>query len=524
MPAVNPDIKCGPGRGPACTLPALLDEALSLYGPSPLIVFDDGSAMSYAQAISLSRDMAKRLQAMGAGKGERVVSISGPSAEAALLFWACAIVGAIFVPLDNAISGERLGSILEKTSPKALFMDEGYAHKERAALFNTVSYRTDDSGKDGLKSFSDWLLEGEGQLQPIEVLPSDAAVVLFTSGTSGEPKGVVLSHAALCSSARLMKEAYCWNQEDRLFSTGGFHTMSGIRNPCVAALCAGASFIMATQEERANAPFASELMERLGATILCTVPAFLAQFTSFSDKVRKGFARKLRLAMCTGTSLPTAVEEAFEGLYGIPVLNYYGLTETSGICIGVKPGMETRCRGTIGVPLGSTKVRLDRNGMEAEAGEAGELWIMTENLMSGYYGETEGAEHSSNGWYRTKDICRIRPDGSIELAGRKDDAFKDQRGELVHPSEIEKALEKSKYVAEAAVCGFRGEDGRPSIAAFVVLKEKPADERAVLSELRQVTLRAVGVHRTPSVFRFVESLPRGTNGKILRRILKEELA
>jgi len=513
------DIEAGPEKGPV-TLPALFNEAAALHGPRPLMVFDDGSAVSYAEAASLSRDIAARLREMGVGSGDRVVSISAASAESALVFWASMLAGAVFVPLDGAMPSGRLGNILERTAPKAVFVSLDYPDKGALATFNTVCYRTEGEGVDGLKSFSAWLREGTAEFEPADVPPAQDAIVLFTSGTSGEPKGVVLSHRALCESGRLMKEAYRWGPEDTLLSTGDFHTMSGLRNPCVAVLHAGASFIMAPPAERSNAVSASALMERLGATILCTVPAFLAQFTRFEEKVSRGFASGLRYVMCTGTNLTAAAKEAFERLYGVPVLNYYGLTETSGICIGVLPGMEKSCRGTIGVPLGSTSIRLDADGSDAEAGE---LLIMTGNLMSGYYGEPQGAGSIKDGWYRTRDLCRRRPDGSIELIGRVDDAFKDQRGELVHPSEIEKALEGSAGVLEAAVCGFDDGDGRPAVAAFVVLKEKCVDERAVADELRREVNRALGAHRTPALFRFVDSLPRGTNGKILRRILKEEL-
>lgn len=495
------------------TLPALFGAAEYLHGPDPLIVFDDNSTMSYAEAASLSRAIAARLQASGAGRGERVVSISAASAEAAIVFWACALAGAVFVPLDGATPSGRLSGILQRTRPKAVFMAEDYAHREIAAGLNTILYRPDD--------LSAWLQGGGAGFEAPDIRASDAAVVLFTSGTSGEPKGVVLSHGALCGSARLMKEAYGWGPQDRIFSTGDFHTMSGLRNPCVAALSAGASFIIAPREERSGAMAAALLMERLGATVLCTVPAFLAQFTRFAEKVPKGFAKRLKFVMCTGTSLPISAEEAFESLYGVPVLNYYGLTETSGICIGVPPGMERKYRSTIGVPLGTTGIRLDAQG---SGGDEGELLIRTENLMSGYCGEPDGAGAVEDGWYRTRDLCRKRADGAIELIGRVDDAFKDQRGELAHPSEVERVLEGSAHVLEAAVCGIDGDDGRPSIAAFVVPKEKGCDERAIVNELRQSVLKALGPYRTPSFFRFVDALPRGINGKILRRRIKEELA
>lgn len=511
------------------TVQTLFERSVSANGPKPLIIFDDGSSLSYSEAGALAMEIAGRLQAMGVGRGDCVASVSRASAEAALVFWASALAGAVFVPVDCSAPPDRIAGILERVGPKAVFAGpECKGVKAAPGGIDAVSYGAgeDGFGAEGLKPFSAWLEEGRGGFCKQPVSPGDDAVVLFTSGTSGDPKGVALSHGALCGSGRLMAGTYGWGPDDRIFSTGDFHTVSGLRNPCVAPLYTGSSFITAPERSRANAIAVSVLMGKLGATILCTVPVLLTQFTAFREKIPRGFAEGLKFVTCTGSSLPEAAAAEFEALYGKPVLNYYGLTETSGFCIGVPPGMDKKYRGTIGVQLGCVAKIVAPGGGEAGEGEAGELAICSENVMSGYYGAPESTEKKlADGWCWTADLCRKRPDGSIEILGRMDDAFKDHRGELVHPLEIELALEKSALVLEAAVCGFDAGDGRPGMAAFIVPREKGGDEKRLASELRRHSLAVLGAYRTPAVIRLVDSLPRGTNGngKILRRRLREAL-
>ncbi|CAG1064933.1 fatty-acyl-CoA synthase [uncultured bacterium] len=508
------------------TVAALFQRAVHVNGAAPLVFFDDGSFLSYTEAGSLAFEIAGRLQAKGIGKGSYVVSASAASAEAALVFWASMLVGAVFVPVDGNMQPEKLSRILELIDPGIVFTGPEWAGKSALAGLKPVIYTSSATTPvaGGSQQFQQFFDGGEGAYSPQPVSPEDAAVVLFTSGTSGEPKGIVLSQGALSGSGRLMAETYQWGPSDKVLMTGDFHTMSGLRNPCVAALYSGASFIIAPQGARGSAPACSELMERLGVTILCTVPAFLSQFTRFQEKISGGFARSLRFVMCTGTNLSPAVIDEFEGRYGKSVLNYYGLTETAGLCVGVPPGMEQKLKGAVGVPLGCSLKIAAPEGAEAGEGISGELLISTENIMSGYLKDPEATEKAfAGGWFLTRDLCRRWPDGSIELLGRVDDAFKDLRGELVHPSEIEKVIEGLPNVLEAVVCGFGERDGRPAAAAFVVAKEKAADEDILAGELRRQVFAALGPYRTPALIIFVDSLPRGTNGKVLRRKLMETL-
>ena len=185
--------------------------------------------------------------------------------------------------------------------------------------------------------------------------------------------------------------------------------------------------------------------------------------------------------------------------------------------------MQEDYRGAIGVPIGAQVRIIGENGVEAAIDEPGELLIRSGNLMSRYHLDPDATEKAFiDGWYRTRDLCFRRPDGSIVLLGRVDDAFKDLRGELTYPYEIERAMERTGLLLEAAVCGFVGDDGRPGVAAFVVPREG-VDKGSLESEIKRSILARLGPYRTPTIFRFVDALPRCTNGKVLRRKLREAL-
>ncbi|MCC6503368.1 MAG: acyl--CoA ligase, partial [Deltaproteobacteria bacterium] len=269
-----------PEPGKADTVAALFERAAGLHAGSPLIFFDDASSLSYAEALILAHRVAAGLSAMGVASGDRVVSISGASAEAALVFWGSMLSGAVFVTIDRTTEPEKLARALEKAGPRVVFAGPEYAGWAVSCGFKAVSYQPSSDGAcpAGAELFSSWLSAAPDSCDRRLVAPGDDAVIIFTSGTTGEARGVVLSHGALAGSGRLMTEAYGWGPGDRLLSAGDFHSMSGLRNPLVAAPFAGASFIVAPHAVRANASACSELMARLSATILCTVPAFLAQF------------------------------------------------------------------------------------------------------------------------------------------------------------------------------------------------------------------------------------------------------
>jgi radical SAM protein with 4Fe4S-binding SPASM domain len=508
------------------TIPALWAAATEEHAQRPLLVSaQDAGMFTYGDAREVVARVASALWTHGARKGDRVCVCSPLHTEAVLLFWACAIAGVVFVPLDSQLPPDVLAGIIARAQPRVVFCDRVSARKlPGVSPDDIVVFDDEEPATDGPELFTAWIDAGGEQPTDADVQPSDAAAVLFTSGTTGQAKGVVLSHGALTRSGRLISDTYQWRTSDVLLSLGDLHAMSGLRNPCIAALHAGCSFVVAPVASRSNALLVAECVKAHRVTILGSVPAVIRQFNDVSARVEDGSLSSLRQVLSTGSALSPDVAAKFERNFHIPVLNYYGMTETTGICIGVPPGMAGPCAGTIGVPL-CRDIRIEsEDGVPVAPGRIGELLVSADTFMTGYYAEPEATNSVlKDGWYRTGDMVRRDDSGYITLVGRKGDAIKDTRGEWVHPIEVEVALERHGLVHSAGVCRYADPDGQEQLAAFVVPSGQVADRESFVFELRRHLLAEVGSHKTPARFHIVAELPTGTNGKLLRRELRRLL-
>lgn len=525
MMAMTPAEGEGAPRG--LTFPALWRQAIRRHGARPLLRNEeDGGTCTYGEAGEIVAAMGRRLAASGIGRGDRIAIIAPVRAETILLCWAVMDQGAVVVPLDHRLPDPELLAVCAQAEPSLLFCGRDQAALK--AMTGIPAILLEDGGEDLLPgtSLAEWLREASadgcpGNPRPPAVpAPGDPAAILFTSGTSGRAKGVVLSHAALCLSGALMASTYAWRPEDVLFNLGELHTMSGLRNPCLAALHAGCSFVVAPAAVRASSLLVSACIERHRVSLLACVPAMVLQFTRFRQRIAPGSLATLRMALCTGSRLPPAWAQEFESAFAVPVMNYYGLTETAGLCAGRVPGGDGLIPASLGVPLGCRVAILDEQGVPVPAGGVGELLISSDQLMSSYWRAPELTHRVlRDGWFHTGDLVRQGADGSLILIDRRGEAFKDARGEFIHPEELEQALERHPRVAEA---GVRGGDGEASFTAFVVPLDRSLPWPDMEAELRGFMSAQLGAHRTPARILRAEALPRGANGKLLRRKLSED--
>lgn len=513
----------------AQNLASLWRRACDDFAARPLVVDDrDGSAFRYADAAEVATAVAAALTRAGVGRGDVVACVAPFGTEAAFVFWGCMQIGAVLAPLDATAPAEKLRALLARLQPRVVFCDPA-----RAAVASDLAEAGAIVFDDGAAAppagacvFSDWIDAPDDAAPPAAVDPaeSDVAVILQTSGTSGEPKGVELTHGALYRSGCLLARAYAWREDDVVLSTGEPHAVSGLRNPWVATLAAGASFVVAEPAARANPMALAEVIRRHQVTVLTTVPATLRLLAQHEGRLPRGGLASLRQVLSTGSPLPAPVAEAFRRRFGLPVLDYYGLTETTGLCIGVTPADADAPPGSIGRPLGCIAQIVGDDGEVLGAGETGELRIYGDNLMRGYRGaaaETEAALGA--GWYATGDLARRDERGFLFLLSRRRDVIKDARGDLVHPVEIEAALMSHAEVADAGACGYVTAEGDERLAAFVVPRSARTDPEGLVEELRRHVMQRLGPRRVPAPIRLVERLPRGADGSLLRRVLAEEL-
>ncbi len=511
------------------TIKDLFDSAVREFADERLIISDeDDSVFHYRDAQEVVDAVTKKLSQSGFNKGDRIIVYSAINAESIFLFWAAMQMGIVFVPVDHDIPQNALQNIIIRVDPKLIFCDS--ERLRNIPVKNHIITVLFDSGNSdepasGQTVFSDWLNDrNEDAISPPPVSPDDTAVMLFTSGTTGNSKGVLLSHGALYRSGLQMAEFYEWDKNDALFSLGELHAMSGLRNPCVATLHAGASFVVSNSKVRGNLAAVAQCIQKHKCTILSTVPAAIRQFIQFNERIGTETFSSLRYVLCTGSDLTESLMRSFEEHYRIPILNYYGLTETCGFCIGVPLNRNDTSGTSLGISFGCIAHVVDEIGRVLGSGQVGELRIYSDNLMQCYY-QDESLTQSvlKNGWFYTGDLAQIMPDDYIVLTGRKKDIIKDKFGNVIYPSEVESCLAEHSGIEDVVVVGLRPLNEDEKLAAFIVPRAGFRQIEALQEELRKHVRDKIGPHKIPQIFQFKNNLIRNSNGKPDKKSLIEEL-
>lgn len=337
----------------------------------------------------------------------------------------------------------------------------------------------------------------------------DTAVVLYTSGTTGTPKGAELTHRNLVSNAlTTARTLLCLGPDDVLF--GGLPLFHAFGQTCAlnAAIASGACLSLLPRFRAADA---LETLRREEVTVFLGVP------TMYSALLRNGVGQalpRLRLAVSGGASLPVELLHAAERELGVTVLEGYGLSETSPVAC-FNPPDRPRKPGSIGLPVLGVELRLvGTDGGVVGPGEVGELAIRGENVMKGYWNrpdDTAGAFR--DGWFHSGDLARVDEDGYYFVVDRKKDLVI-RGGYNVYPREIEEVLYRHPDVTEAAVLGVSDPVHGEEIAAAVVLRP---GARATTDDVRDYVRERVAAYKYPRIVRFVDALPKGATGKILKR-------
>ncbi len=453
------------------------------------------STFTYAEVDRASRMVASLLIDAGIVTGDRVVITGIAHPEFCFVFWGAVRLGVVVVPVDPALDRDEISAITRRVDARMLFT---FAHAD-----------VDVPGCRQVRLGDGSAIAAHVPLD-ITTLPAseDPAVVLFTSGTTGHPKGVVLSHGSLFRSSRTMARHYDLRERDVLLFAGGLHVMSGLRNVCVLPVGIGASVVL--QDSFDVSPLAlAQVCQRERVTILSTAPGFLSYIVRAGDRaVRLIAGATLRKILCTGSRLPPQDRRDVEQRLSVAVHDYYGLTETGGACLF---GTDS---DRLGVPVDCLATVFDPQGNEVADGETGELGIASRNLMLGYIDDVGGAQARYRGGHLlTGDLVRRGMDGELKLLGRRDRLIAEPSGTNLYPEAIEDALRALDTVADCYVARIVDERGHERAVAFVEPNASPLLESREWQRLiRQVARREVEC---------IPSLPRRTDGSIDNDALAE---
>jgi acyl-CoA synthetase (AMP-forming)/AMP-acid ligase II len=476
---------------------------------------------TYRWLEEASSRLAASLAGMGVSPGDRVCLWLKNSVEYILSFYGILKAGGIVVPMSTH-HGEREVLHQLKVTGAVGIVSSGDLYTRATGLFSPgaglrflVSVEDGDTPP-GTSRFSELLrgngfLDRSGGIDPEETL----AVLPFSSGTTGLPKGVMLTHANLLANLYQIRQAHEVREEDLFLNQLPFFHIYGMTVLMGCSILAGATQVIASRFRPVD-EFLS-LFEMYRPTLFLTVPLILQEFCRHPRVPQMDWSR-LRYVNTGGAPMSPELQERFRRLAGVPVIQGYGLTESSPTTHVVP--LDRIKTGSIGTPISLTEDRVadPETGREVPQGEVGELWVRGPQVMKGYYGDPAAtASTLVDGWLRTGDLVRRDEDGYIYVVDRLKELIK-SRGFQVPPAEIEHVLVGHPDVCDAAVVGEPHPEYGEVPVAYVVRREG-----AGITEQELVEFAAAGLAKYKRLARvtFVDAIPRSASGKILRRVLKE---
>jgi len=467
----------------------------------------DGSAMTYAELDDASARVAGLLRERDVREGDRVGVMLPNVPQFAVCYFGVLRAGCVVVPMNPLLKGREVDFYLADSGAKVLFVWHQVAEEagKGCAGAGAECISVEPGGFEEM-------LAGATPLEGLVEVDGDAtAVLLYTSGTTGKPKGAELRHDNLTSNARTVAETVIPLEPDDVL-LGALPLFHAFGQTCAlnAAVRVGASV---TLLPRFDAGQALEILQRDKVTVFEGVPTMFNGMLHHPSAADTD-ASSLRLCVSGGAAMPIEVMKAFEDAFGCLILEGYGLSETSPVASFNHPDKE-RKPGTIGTPIRGVDMKVvDDDGKDLPAGEPGEIVIRGENVMRGYWGRDEATtEAIRDGWFHSGDIGVVDADGYFSIVDRKKDLII-RGGYNVYPREIEEVIYEHPAVAEAAVVGTPHESLGEEVGAAVVLK---ADQQATTEEIKAFVKERVSAYKYPRQVWFLDELPKGPTGKILKR-------
>jgi long-chain acyl-CoA synthetase len=485
-----------------------LSEAAALRPEHPAIRLDDVK-LTYADLDATSARLAAVLLARGLEAGGRVGIMLPNVPEFAVAYYGVLRAGGVVVPMNPLLKAPEVKYYLSDSGAKYLFAWHQFSTEaQEGARAAGADIEVVAPGV-----FED-LVAVSAAPEVVSRAPSDTAIILYTSGTTGHPKGAELTHANLSQNARITAGSLLQlGPEDVILGCLPFFHAFGQTCCLNAAIATGATVTLLARFDPARA---LDIIARDQVTVFEGVPtmyaAMLDQFSPAGSETDS-----LRVCISGGAALPVETLHNFEATFRCVVLEGYGLSETSPVASFNHPNRE-RKPGSIGTPIDGVEFRLvDDDGRPVEADQTGEIAIRGHNIMKGYWQRPEEtAAAFADGWFKTGDVGRVDEDGYYYIVDRKKELII-RGGFNVYPREVEEVLYQHPAVREAAVVGLPHDALGEEIGAAVALR---SGQEATPRELQDFVKARLAAYKYPRQVWIVEELPKGPTGKILRRMVK----
>lgn len=472
-----------------------------------------GRKLSYAALDARIGRLTAALAARGIAKGDRIALLAPNCAEYFELQFACGRLGAIMLPLNWRLTVPELEYILSDSSPKLLIHDKGFA--EAAAALSEHLLEIDHERPDGAYERA---LAEDGPAPPSAALThDDIGMVMYTSGTTGHPKGAIITHGMVFwNCVNLGIPALITPETVQLVVLPLFHTggLNCYANPVLHA--GGTIVIMRTFDPGQALDCLSD--PALGITHFFAVPAPY-QFMMQHPKFAEADLSRLRIAGVGGAPCALAILETWTAR-GVPLVQGWGMTETSPAGTMLDAADAIRKLGSAGKAMMHTAIRVvDDEGRDVAAGGIGELLIKGPNITPGYWNNRAATERSfTDGWLHTGDAARLDEEGFVYIVDRWKDMYI-SGGENVYPAEVENVLFQIPAIADAAIIGVP--DQRWGEVGMAIVVRKPDQDLAEGDVIRHC-LGRLAKFKVPQSVTFVDALPRNATGKVLKRELRTQ--
>ena len=479
----------------------------------PFIETPAGGRYSYGDLERESARYARFLTGLGLQPSDRVAAQIEKSPAAVFLYLGCLRAGLIYLPLNPAYRTAEIEYYLDDAEPGAVVCrpSDLAGMRDLAAPRGLQHIYTLDA--DGQGTLTEACGSRGDEFDTRRVSPDDTAVLLYTSGTTGRPKGAMITHGNLAANALALHQAWGWRPDDVLLHALPLFHIHGLFVACHCVLLNGTKMILLP---KFDVPAIIRLLPK--ATVFMGVPTFYTRLLA-DPAFGRDVCGHMRLFVSGSAPLLPQTFDEFQQRTGHTILERYGMTET---------GMNTsnpldgpRCPGTVGKPLPGVSVRVvnDRD-QPLPAGEVGQLQVKGDNVFKGYWRRPEktAEDFTTDGYFRTGDLARLDGDGYVSIVGRAKDLII-TGGLNVYPKEIETCIEKLDGVVESAVIGAPHPDFGEAVLAVVVRAPGREDvtEAGILAALTQ----KIAGYKVPKRVFFVPELPRNTMGKVQKNLLRE---
>lgn len=489
-----------------------------------------GKGTTYGELEHTIATFAAALQDLGVQKGDHIAFLLGNTPHYIISLYASMRIGATAIPINPIYTADEISYIIKNGDVKVVIaLDmllplveagvQGFPQVIKYIVCETSpdvadKYATlSDAAKAKTTLFTQVLATTSRTVDPVEVQPDDTAIILYTSGTTGQPKGAMLTHNNLYSNARDVGEYLKMSSDDRVIATLPVFHVFALTVVVNAPLTQGATLLLAP---RFSPGEIFELAAAYKATVFAGVPTMFNFLYQYEPGNVEAFSN-LRLAISGGASLPVSLLHNFEQKFNVRISEGFGLSEASPVTC-FNPIDRERKAGSIGQSIINVENKIvDENGEEVPVGEVGELIVRGPNVMKGYYKmPEETAVAIRNGWLYTGDLARKDEEDYFYIVDRKKDLII-VGGYNVYPREVEEVLFSHNGIVEAAVVGFPDPNFGEAVHAYVVLK----DPAVSIEEIKEYCAKHIAKYKVPTVIEILDELPKNTTGKILRRSLKQ---